>query len=64
MGNIWMTVRSGGEFLHERTFTCLINYDRVSSFVASEEGRMTQIQLWKELSEKLERIQPGIMRNI
>ncbi|CZR66841.1 related to enoyl-CoA hydratase/isomerase [Phialocephala subalpina] len=34
---------------------------RYSGFVLSEEGMETQKRLWSELSEKLERIQPGIM---
>jgi retinol dehydrogenase-12 len=37
---------------------------RVSSFVTSEEGVETQKRLWRELSEKLEKIQPGMMGNI
>jgi retinol dehydrogenase 12 len=37
---------------------------RVSTFVTSEEGVETQKRLWTELSEKLEKIQPGIMGNI
>ncbi|PGH26386.1 hypothetical protein AJ80_01884 [Polytolypa hystricis UAMH7299] len=37
---------------------------RVSSFVQSEDGARTQKQLWKEFSEKVERIYPGVMENI
>jgi NAD(P)-dependent dehydrogenase (short-subunit alcohol dehydrogenase family) len=33
-------------------------------FVMSEEGKKTQKRVWKELSEKLEHIQPGILGNI
>lgn len=40
------------------------NLYRPSDFVKSEEGSKIQKQLWKELSEKLEKIQPGIMANI
>lgn len=35
-----------------------------SKFVRSEEGRKTQERVWKELSAKLEEIQPGILANI
>lgn len=35
-----------------------------SPFVRSEEGKKTQLRVWKELSEKLEAIQPGILNNI
>jgi len=35
-----------------------------SSFVMSAEGKKTQQRVWKELSEKLEHIQPGILSNI
>jgi hypothetical protein len=38
--------------------------DSVSDFVASEEGLRTQKKVWKELAEKLETIQPGILQNI
>jgi len=34
---------------------------KVSSFVVSEDGAQTQKKLWGELSEKLERIEPGVM---
>jgi len=37
---------------------------RVSAFVRSEEGAETQQRLWKELSLKLEKIQPGVMSNV
>lgn len=37
---------------------------RYSDFVLSEEGMQTQKRLWSELSEKLDKIQPGIMQNI
>jgi retinol dehydrogenase-12 len=42
----------------------LIKFDRVSDFVTSKEGEETQKKLWTELSEKLEKIQPGIMSAI
>ena len=38
--------------------------EEVSAFVKSEEGRRTQKQVWSELSQKLEAIQPGILKNI
>jgi hypothetical protein len=42
----------------------LIEFDRVSNFVTSKEGEETQKKLWRELSEKLEKIQPGIVSAI
>ncbi|KAL9122635.1 MAG: hypothetical protein Q9187_000802 [Circinaria calcarea] len=33
-------------------------------FVLSEEGAKTQQRVWTELSEKLKKIQPGIMKNV
>ena len=72
MGNTWPIVK-----LHRKFFfvTCfffgLLKYSgliffslRVSSFVSSAEGEKTQKRVWAELSEKLERIQPGILQNI
>jgi hypothetical protein len=38
--------------------------NRVSPFVTSEEGVETQKRLWAELSEILEKIQPGVMGNV
>lgn len=38
--------------------------DRVSAFVKSEEGQEAQKKIWKELGEKLDKIQPGIMQSI
>ena len=35
-----------------------------SPFVRSEEGKKTQERVWKELSAKLEEIQPGILANL
>jgi retinol dehydrogenase 12 len=35
-----------------------------SSFVRSKEGAEVQIKVWQELSEKLEKIQPGILKNL
>ena len=37
---------------------------RMSNFVMSPEGAETQKRLWREVSEKLEKIQPGIVGNI
>jgi retinol dehydrogenase 12 len=42
----------------------LMRFARVSPFVTSEEGTETQKRVWAELSEILEKIQPGIMANI
>jgi NAD(P)-dependent dehydrogenase (short-subunit alcohol dehydrogenase family) len=38
--------------------------DRLSAFVKSKEGQKAQKKIWKELGEKLDRIQPGIMQTI
>lgn len=35
----------------------------VAAWVVSEEGRKTQGRIWEELSEKLEIISPGILKN-
>jgi retinol dehydrogenase 12 len=35
-----------------------------AAFVESEEGARLQTQVWNELSEKLERIEPGILKNL
>jgi retinol dehydrogenase-12 len=35
-----------------------------SKFVRSEEGKKTQDRVWDELCERLEQIQPGILKNI
>ncbi len=35
-----------------------------SPFVLSQEGRVTQKRVWEELSQKLEKIRPGIMANL
>jgi hypothetical protein len=35
-----------------------------SAFVLSAEGEITQKKLWQELTEKLEKIHPGITQNI
>ncbi|KAL1304753.1 hypothetical protein AAFC00_003691 [Neodothiora populina] len=37
---------------------------RTSSFTTSEEGKKVGARVWKELSEKLEAIHPGILRNL
>jgi NAD(P)-dependent dehydrogenase (short-subunit alcohol dehydrogenase family) len=41
-----------------------VHDDRVSAFVKSEEGQKAQKKIWKELGEKLDKIQPGIMQSI
>lgn len=38
--------------------------NRVWPFVTSKEGVETQKRVWNELSEKLERIEPGIMATV
>jgi hypothetical protein len=38
--------------------------DHISAFVKSEDGQKAQKKIWKELGEKLEKIQPGIMQTI
>jgi hypothetical protein len=35
-----------------------------SKFVLSEEGAKTQKRVWRELSKKLEEVQPGILENL
>ena len=35
-----------------------------SPFVLSQEGRVTQKRVWEELSQKLEKIRPGVMANL
>lgn len=37
---------------------------RVAPFHFDAEGLKVQERVWKELSEKLERIEPGILQNI
>ena len=37
---------------------------RVSSAVSGKEGAKLQKRVWKELADKLEGIQPGILQNI
>lgn len=46
-----------GQYLNETQ----VADDQVSAFVKSEEGLKAQKKIWKELGEKLEKIQPGIM---
>ncbi|PYI09716.1 short-chain dehydrogenase/reductase [Aspergillus sclerotiicarbonarius CBS 121057] len=36
----------------------------LSSFVTSDDGERTQLRVWEELSQILERIQPGVMHNV
>ena len=38
--------------------------NRPSDWVLSDEGKQIQEQLWRELTEKLEAIHPGIMKNL
>lgn len=40
----------------------MVSHD--SPFVLSEEGRRVGEKVWRELTEKLERIQPGISKNV
>jgi hypothetical protein len=39
-------------------------FNRVAPIVDSPEGNMVQKRVWEELSQKLESIQPGILKNI
>ncbi len=56
--------RVSDPILGVRNKNCVLINDRVSAFVRSEEGTETQRRLWSELSEKLEKIQPGVMSRI
>lgn len=49
-----------GQYLHDARGAD----DQVSAFVKSEEGKKAQKKIWKELGDKLERIQPGVMAMI
>lgn len=49
---------SHGEYLSD----CKVA--KVSNFVLSEKGSRTQERVWKELNEKLDRIQPAVLENI
>jgi len=49
---------SHGQYMHN----CAV--DEPSSFVRSKEGAEVQAKVWQELSEKLEKIQPGILKNL
>ncbi|TKA70466.1 hypothetical protein B0A49_11646, partial [Cryomyces minteri] len=49
---------SHGQFMADCQIT------KVSDFVRSEDGETTGERVWKELGEKLEGIQPGILSNI
>ncbi len=40
----------------------VVSYE--SPFVLSEEGQRVEKKVWRELIEKLERIQPGISKNL
>lgn len=42
----------------------LMPFIRVAPLVDSPEGILTQKRVWEELSQKLESIQPGILKNI
>ena len=45
----------------------LIQYlssNALSDFVRSEDGKKAQMKIWKELEEKLEAIEPGIMGQV
>lgn len=54
---------AGGEESHGQYMSECIVKDS-SAFVRSEEGQKTQQRVYKELLEILEKIQPGITRNI
>ncbi|KAE9367394.1 putative short-chain dehydrogenase/reductase family protein [Stipitochalara longipes BDJ] len=62
-GRTLVNAAYGGEETHGQYLDdCKIG--TVSSFVTSDEGVETEKRVWAELSEILEKIQPGIMRNI
>ncbi|KAL8828544.1 MAG: hypothetical protein Q9170_006555 [Blastenia crenularia] len=58
---IWAT-QAGSESHGKYSASCTL--EEVAPFVTSEVGMKTQRRVWDELSEKLEKIQPGIMANI
>jgi len=37
---------------------------RPSPYILSDKGQKMQKKIWRELSEHLERIEPGIMKNV
>ncbi|KAK5991305.1 Short chain dehydrogenase FGM9 [Cladobotryum mycophilum] len=51
---------SEGEESHGKYLTsCDIREDHIPEFVTNEDGKAWQVQVWAELLEKLEQIQPG-----
>ena len=44
--------------------TQYLSRDALSEFVRSEDGQKAQKKIWKELTEKLEAIEPGIMGQV
>lgn len=50
-----------GKYLSDAT---IADAEGLSAFVRSEDGAKAQEKVWRELSEKLERIRPGIMGTI
>ena len=44
--------------------TKYLSRDTLSEFVRSENGQTAQKKIWKELEEKLEAIEPGIMSKV
>jgi retinol dehydrogenase-12 len=53
----------GGAETHGRYLDdCTVG--KVSPYIVSEDGAQTQKKLWKELSDKLERIEPGVMAHV
>jgi NAD(P)-dependent dehydrogenase (short-subunit alcohol dehydrogenase family) len=51
---------SHGKYMHDG----LIDDSSLSSFVRSEDGKRAQQQVWKELSQILEKVEPGVMKNL
>ena len=53
-----------GDLFVSRDEPLLMLLDRVAPLVDSPEGNIVQQRVWEELSQKLETIQPGILKNI
>jgi hypothetical protein len=62
-GRTLVAAASAGEESHGQYMSeCVVT--EPSAFVRSEEGQKTQERFYKELMQLLEKIQPGITRNI
>ena len=51
---------TNGKYFHDG----IVGEEQLSKFVTSDEGRMAQVKVWEELSEILEKIQPGVTINL